>query len=187
MAYAQYPVQSMAMVLRTDVPPRSLAAAAERTLHELDAELPVSSVLTLEELVARSISEPRFYALLLGAFAATALFLAALGLFGVMSYAVQQRTRELAVRLALGARHQELRRLVVREALALGSIGVVLGLGGSLLLSRALTTLLYSVSPNDPATLAAVAALLLATTLVAGYLPARRATRIDPVVALRAD
>jgi len=186
-AYAQHPVQSMAMVLRTDVPPRSLAAAAERTLHELDAELPVSSVLTLEEIVARSISEPRFYTLLLGAFAATALFLAALGLFGVMSYAVQQRTRELAVRLALGARHPELRRLVVREALVLAGIGLVLGLGGSLLLSRALTTLLYSVSPTDPATLGAVAGLLLATTLAASYLPARRATRIDPVVALRAD
>jgi len=177
----------MAVVLRTDVPPRSLAAAAERAVHELDAELPVARVATLEEVVARSISQPRFYTLLLGAFAGSALFLAALGLFGVMSYAVAERTRELAVRLALGARQQELRRLVLREALLLGSIGLVLGLGGALLLSRTLTTLLYSVSPNDPATLAAVGGLLLVTTLVAGYLPARRATRIDPVVALRAD
>ena len=185
--YPQYPAQSMAVVLRTDVPPRSLAAAAERAVHELDAELPVARVATLEEVVARSISQPRFYTLLLGAFAGSALFLAALGLFGVMSYAVAERTRELAVRLALGARQQELRRLVLREALLLGSIGLVLGLGGALLLSRTLTTLLYSVSPNDPATLAAVGGLLLVTTLVAGYLPARRATRIDPVVALRAD
>jgi predicted permease len=185
--YAQFPVQTMAMVLRTDVPPRSIAIAAERALHELDAQLPVARVATLEEVVARSISEPRFYTLLLGAFAGTALFLAALGLFGVMSYAVAQRTRELAVRLALGARQQELRRMVLREALVLGSVGLVLGLGGALLLSRTLTTLLFSVSPSDPATLAVVAALLLLTTMLAGYLPARRATRIDPVVALRAD
>jgi predicted lysophospholipase L1 biosynthesis ABC-type transport system permease subunit len=119
----------------------------------------------------RSISEPRFYTLLLGAFAGTALFLAALGLFGVMSYAVAQRTRELAVRLALGARQQELRRMVLREALGLGAAGLALGLGGALLLSRALTTLLYSVSPNDPATLALVGGLLLATDRARG-LPA---------------
>ena len=104
-----------------------------------------------------------------------------------MSYAVAQRTRELAVRMALGARQQELRRMVLREAAGLGAIGLALGLGGALLLSRALTTLLYSISPHDPLTLAGVGLLLLATTLVAGYLPARRATRIDPVVALRAD
>ena len=185
--YAQFPLQSMAVVLRSDVKPRSLATAAEAAVHELDAQLPVARLATLEEIVARSISEPRFYVLLLGAFAATALFLAALGLFGVMSYAVAQRTRELAVRLALGAQQRELRRMVLREALVLGSIGLALGLGGALLLSRTLESLLFSVSPSDPATLAAVALLLLATTLLAGYLPARRATRIDPVVALRAD
>ncbi|HEY7925430.1 MAG TPA: ABC transporter permease, partial [Vicinamibacteria bacterium] len=171
--YAQYPAQSMAIVLRTDVPPRSLAAAAEGVVHEIDPQLPVARVATLEEVVARSISEPRFYTLLLGSFAAAGLFLAALGLFGVMSYAVAQRTRELAVRMALGARQQELRRMVLREALVLGGIGLALGLAGTLLVSRALTTLLYSVSPNDPQTLAAVGVLLLATTLLAGYLPAR--------------
>ena len=185
--YAQFPLQSMAVVLRSDVEPRSLATAAEAAVHELDAELPVARVATLEEIVARSISEPRFYVVLLGAFAATALFLAALGLFGVMSYAVAQRTRELAVRMALGARQQELRRMVLREALGFGSLGLALGLGGALLVSRTLESLLFSVSPSDPATLAAVALLLLVTTLLAGYLPARRATRIDPVVALRAD
>jgi predicted permease len=185
--YAQYPAQSMAVVLRTDVPPRSLAVAAESAVHELDPLLPVARLATLEEVIARSISQPRFYTLLLGSFAATGLFLAALGLFGVMSYAVAQRTRELAVRVALGARQQELRRMVLREALVLGGIGLALGLGGALAVSRALTTLLYSVSPHDPATLAAMGALLLLTTLVAGYLPARRATRVDPVVALRAE
>jgi len=185
--YAQYAAQSMAFVLRSSVPPLSLASAAEAAVHELDAQLPVVRVSTLEQVRARSISEPSFYTLLLGVFAVQALFLAALGLFGVMSYAVSQRTRELAVRLALGARQQELRRLVLREALALGAIGLLLGLGGALLLSRTLTTLLFSVSPSDPATLAVVGGLLLLTTVLAGYLPARRATRIDPVVALRAD
>ena len=148
--YAQLPVQSMAVVLRSDVPPRSLATAVERVVHELDSELPVARVATLEEIVARSISQPRFYVLLLGAFAATALFLAALGLFGVMSYAVAQRTRELAVRMALGARRQELRRMVLREALVLGSLGLVLGWAARSCVSRTLESLLFSVSPQRP-------------------------------------
>jgi putative ABC transport system permease protein len=173
--------------MRTDVPPRALAASAEQAVHALDPQLAVVRVETLQEILARSISQPRFYAVLLGAFAGTALLLAALGLFGVMSYAVAQRTRELAVRLALGARQETLRRMVLREALVLGSVGLGLGLFGALVLSRTLTTLLFSVSPSDPVTLATVGALLLATTLLAGYLPARRATRVDPVVALRAD
>jgi predicted permease len=185
--YAQFPVQSMDVVLRTAVEPRSLAAAAERVVHGLDAELPVARVATLDEVLARSVSEPRFYALLLGSFAGTALFLAALGLFGVTSYAVAQRTRELAVRVALGARREELLRMVLGEALLLGAVGVAVGLAGALLLSRVLSGMLYSLSPRDPVTLGAVALLLLATTLLAGYLPARRATRVDPVIALRAE
>jgi putative ABC transport system permease protein len=185
--YPQYPAPSLAVVVRCDVPPRSLAKAAERAVQALDPQLPVARVATLEEVFARSISEPRFYVLLLGSFAGTALFLAALGLFGVMSYSVAQRTRELAVRLALGARKQELRRMLLREALALGGVGLALGLLGALALSRTLETLLYSVSPSDPATLAATGLLLLLTTLLAGYLPALRATRVDPLVALHAD
>jgi putative ABC transport system permease protein len=169
------------------VPPRSLATAAEKAVHELDPQLAVSQVATLDEVVARSISQPRFYTLLLGAFAAAALFLASLGLFGVMSWAVAERTRELAVRMALGAQQRELRRMVLRQALVLGGAGLALGLAGAFVATRSLETLLYAVSPADPVTLAAVAGLLLATTLVAGYLPARRATRVDPVVALRAE
>jgi predicted permease len=185
--YAQFPIQSMDLVLRTGVPPRSLAAVAERVVHGLDAELPVAKVATLDEVLARSVSEPRFYAVLLGSFAGTALFLAALGLFGVTSYAVTQRTRELAVRIALGAGRTEVLRMVLRDALLLGACGVAVGLAGALLLSRALSSLLYSLSPRDPLTLGGVALLLLATTLVAGYVPARRATRVDPAAALRAE
>jgi predicted permease len=185
--YAQFPIQSMDVVLRTGVPPRSLAGAIERVVHGLDPELPVSRVATLDEVLARSVSEPRFYALLIGSFAGTALFLAALGLFGVMSYAVAQRTREIAVRVALGATGEVLVRMVLREAFLLGATGVALGLGGALLLSRAIAGLLFALSPRDPATLAGVALLLLATALVAGYLPARRATRVDPAIALRSE
>jgi putative ABC transport system permease protein len=185
--YAQFPIQSMDVVLRTDVPPRSLAAVAERVVHGLDAELPVARVATLDEVLARSVSEPRFYALLLGSFAATALFLAALGLFGVMSYAVAQRTRELAVRIALGARREEMLLLVLREALVLGVGGVAAGLFGALALSRVIASMLFELSPTDPATLAGVAGTLVAVALLASYLPARRATRVDPVIALRSE
>jgi putative ABC transport system permease protein len=185
--YAQFPFYSMDVVMRTSVEPRSLAAVAERVVHGIDPELPVARVSTLDEVLARSVSEPRFYAILLGSFAGAALFLAALGLFGVTSYAVAQRTRELAVRVALGARREELLRMVLRDALVLGAAGVGVGLGGAVLLSRVISSMLYSLSPRDPATLGAVALLLLATTLLAGYLPARRATRVDPVIALRAE
>jgi predicted permease len=185
--YAQFPIESMDVVLRTGAPPRSLAAVAERVVHGLDAELPVARVATLEEVLARSVSEPRFYALLLGSFAATALFLAALGLFGVMSYAVAQRTREIAVRVALGATRRELLAMVLRDALVLGTAGVALGLAGALLLSRVIASMLFSLSPRDPATLAGVAVLLLATALLASGLPALQATRVDPVVALRSE
>ncbi len=184
---AQFPLPFVDVVLRADVAPRSLAVAAERVVHGLDPELPVARVVTLDEVLARSVSEPRFYAILLGSFAGTALFLAALGLFGVTSYAVAQRTRELAVRVALGARREELLRMVLREALVLGAAGVGVGLAGAVLLSRVISSMLYSLSPRDPLTLGGVALLLLATTLLAGYLPARRATRVDPVIALRAE
>jgi putative ABC transport system permease protein len=185
--YAQFPIESMDVVLRTDVEPRSIAAVAERVVHGLDAELPVARVATLDEVLARSVSEPRFYALLLGTFAAIALFLAALGLFGVMAYAVAQRTRELAVRIALGARREVLLGMVLREALLLGAVGVTVGLAGALLLSRVIASMLFSLSPRDPATLAGVAVLLLATAILASYVPARRATRVDPVIALRSE
>jgi ABC-type antimicrobial peptide transport system permease subunit len=175
------------VVLRTDAPPRSLAAVAERVVHGLDAELPVARVATLDEVLARSVSEPRFYAFLLGSFAGTALFLAALGLFGVMAYAVAQRTRELAVRIALGARREELLRMVLGEALLLGAAGVAVGLAFALLLSRVIASMLFSLSPRDPVTLGGVAVLLLATALLASYVPARRATRVDPVIALRSE
>ena len=165
----------------------TLAPAAAAVVHGLDPELPVARVRTLDDIVARSISEPRFYVVLLGAFAGTALFLAALGIFGVMSYAVVQRSREIGIRVALGAHPAHLRRMVLGQALVLAAAGVVVGLVGSLALSRAIAGLLFELSPTDPGTLAGVAALLTSVALLASYLPARRATRVDPITALRSE
>ena len=185
--HAQLSVSSMDVLLRTSVPPRSLAPAVEAAVHGLDADLPIARTATLDEIVARSISEPRFYVILLGAFAATALFLAALGIFGVMSYAVVQRSREIGIRVALGAHPSHLLRMVLGQALLLSVAGVAVGLLAALALSRAMAGLLFELSPKDPGTLAFVAVLLTAVALLASYLPARRATRVDPLIALRSE
>jgi putative ABC transport system permease protein len=187
LAYAQLPVSSMDVLLRTAVGPMTLAPAAATVVHSLDPELPIARLHTLDDIVARSVSEPRFYVVLLGAFAGTALFLAALGIFGVMSYAVVQRSREIGIRVALGAHPAHLRRMVLGQALLLAVAGVGLGLLGSLGLSRVIAGLLFDLSPTDPATLAGVALLLTAVALLASYLPARRATRVDPLIALRSE
>ena len=185
--YAQMPVSSMDVLLRTSVGPMTLAPAAATVVHGLDPELPIARLRTLDDIVARSISEPRFYVVLLGAFAGTALFLAALGIFGVMSYAVVQRSREIGIRVTLGAHPAHLRRMVLGQALLLAVAGVVVGLLASLALSRVIAGLLFDLSPTDPGTLTGVAVLLTAVALLASYLPARRATRVDPLVALRSE
>lgn len=185
--YAQFPIQSMDVLLRTAVEPRSLAPAAERLVRELDPDLPLARVATLEEVVARSISQPRFYMILLGAFAATALGLAALGIFGVVSYAVAQRSREIGIRIALGAHPKRVLRMLEAEVLGLTALGISAGLAGALALSRTIAGLLFELRPTDPATLAGVAALLALTAGLASHLAARKATRVDPVVALRAE
>ena len=185
--YAQLPVESMDVLLRTAVSPMTLATGAARVVHGLDPELPVARLRTLDEIVARSVSQPRFYMLLLGAFAATALFLAALGIFGVMSYAVVQRSREISIRVALGADPAHILGTVLGQALRLAVLGVGAGLAGAVALSRTIASLLFELSPTDPATLGAVAVLLASVALLASYLPARRATRVDPLVALRSE
>jgi putative ABC transport system permease protein len=181
------PVQTMDVVLRTHVSPRTLVPAVEKLVHELDPELPVARVATLDEVVARSISEPRFYMVLLGAFAAMAVFLAALGIFGVLSYSVVQRSREIGIRVALGAHPSDVLRMVLGHAAALSLVGVLAGLAGALALSRAIGSLLFELSPTDPLTLGSMAVLLASVALVASYLPARRATRVDPLIALRSE
>ena len=185
--YRQWPVQSMAVVVKTAVPPHRIAEVVRREVYTVDPNMPVSNVRTLAQVVARSISQPRFYMMLLAVFAAVALVLAAIGIFGVLSYAVAQRTREIGIRMALGARGRTVLGLVVRQAMLLAVAGVVAGMLIAQLMSGVLTSLLFDVTPRDPLTYAAVAALLTVVALVAAYVPARRATRVNPVVALRAE
>jgi putative ABC transport system permease protein len=186
--YSQWPVQSMAILLETAVPPETVAEPARQAVYSVDGNLPVGNVRTLQQLVARSISQPRFYMTLLSVFAAVALTLAAVGIFGVLSYAVAQRTREIGIRMALGAHESTVLGLVVREAMVMAGAGVVIGLAAALLLTRWLVAqLLFETSAHDPTTFVVVAVLLSAVSLLAAYLPARRATRVDPIVALRAE
>jgi putative ABC transport system permease protein len=185
--FRQWPVQSMAVVLRTAVPPATVAEAARREVLAVDPDLPVSNVRTIEQLLARSVSQPRFYMTLLAIFAAVALVLAAIGTFGVLSYAVAQRTREIGIRIALGAGRGEVVGLVVRQAMLLAGVGAALGIAAAVFVSRAMASLLFGTSPADPLTLATVALGLLGVALGASCVPALRATRIDPTTALRAE
>ena len=185
--FRQWPVSFMTVLMKTSVPPLSLSDAARAQVAAVDPGLPVSNVGTLDAVVAKSISQQRFYMLLLAIFAAVALVLAAIGIFGVLSYAVSQRTREIGIRMALGAREGSVIRLIVRQAMILVVCGVTTGTVAALLLSGTMTKMLFSVTPTDPATFASVAGLLVAVALLASYLPARRATRVDPVIALRAE
>jgi putative ABC transport system permease protein len=177
----------MSVAVKTVLPPSSLGEAVRREVYAVDPNLPVSNVRTLDQIVAKSISQPRFYATLLVIFAGVALALAAIGIFGVLSYAVSQRTREIGIRMALGAQERTVVGLVVRQALVLVVTGVAVGTLAALVLSQTLRKMLFAIEPTDPATFLAVAAVLIAVALFASYLPARRATRVDPVVALRAE
>jgi predicted permease len=185
--HAQVANNSMEIVVRAEVPPSTLSGVIRSEVRRLDADLPVARIDTVESVVAESISRPRFYMLLVAIFAAVALLLAAVGIFGVMSYSVAQRTRELGIRIALGAGRGALRRLVVGQAMVLAIGGLAIGLIAALLLSTTLEKMLFDLKPTDPATFASVAAVLFVVALVASWLPARKAARVDPVVALRAE
>ncbi len=183
--HAQFPVSTMTVVARTSSALTPFAAAVREAVAELDKSLPVYRVRTMDELVASSVSEERFQATLLTVFAAVALALAAVGLYGLLAFAVGQRTCEIGVRLALGARRGQVLGLVVRRALALTLAGLALGLLASFAFSRVLESLLFEVSATDPWTYGVVAGVLLAVALAASVVPARRASRIDPITALR--
>jgi putative ABC transport system permease protein len=177
----------MYVVIRTEADPLALAGSLRAELRAIDAEVPLSSVSTLAERVSKSVAQPRFRAFLVTCFAALACVLALVGIYGVMAFAVAQRRHEIGVRMALGARRAQVLGEVLRQGGGLISAGVVFGVVGALAASRSLTSMLFSVSPLDASTYAAVAALIAVAGLVACYVPARRASRVDPMVALRED
>lgn len=173
------------LVIRTQGDPANLAAAVRKEVQGIDPDQPVAAVRTMDEWVATSVAEPRYRTALLGLFAVLALVLAATGIYGVMSYSVAQRTHEIGVRMALGARRFDVIRLVVRQGMLLVIVGVALGIVGAIALTRLMSTFLFGVTAKDPVTFVAVAALLTLVAFVACYIPARRATKVDPLVALR--
>src|SRR5262249_20142509 len=175
------------VVVKATGNPVSLTEIVKAAIRSVDPTIPVHRINTLDEVVAQSIVEPRIYAFLLGAFATLAVLLATIGLYGLIAYTVSQRTHELGVRVALGATRLEIVRLVVREGLWLVAGGTVLGLAGAFATTRLLVGLVKGTTPDDPATFLLVTVVLLTAGLVASYLPARRAARVDPIAALRAE
>jgi putative ABC transport system permease protein len=179
------PVFLLSVVLRTAADPHQETAALRSAVAEIDPNQPLVKVRTMEENMASTAAQPRFRTWLIGIFAALALALAGIGVYGVMSYTVTQRTNEIGIRVTLGAQPGDVFRIVVGEGLRLALIGVGCGLIAALALTRVLRGFLYSVSPYDPITFAGVAILLAMVGLAASFFPARRATRVDPMVALR--
>jgi putative ABC transport system permease protein len=178
-------VPPMFLVVRSESEPASLIAAVRSVVQELDRDQPVYSIATTDQLISRSIAPRRFNMTLLAVFATLALALAAVGIYGVMAYAVTQRTQEIGIRMALGAQGRDVLRMVVGQGMELVALGLVIGLAGALAATRAVKSLLYDVSPTDPWTFAGVALLLVVVTLLACYFPARRAMKVDPIVALK--
>jgi len=173
------------LVIRTKSDPLSIAAGVRKEIHAIDPDQPVAAVKPMTAWVDESVSLQRYRTTLLGLFALLAMVLAATGIYGVMSYTVAQRTHEIGVRMALGAPQSDVLKLVVRQGMSLTLIGVALGLIGAFALTRVMATLLFQVKERDPITFVIVAALLIAVAFVACFVPALRATRVDPLVALR--
>ena len=186
-AYYTYGSFGGTLHLRTDGDPTGYAAMIQRLAREIDPQLQVVRLRTMKDVVDDSLVQERFIAQISGAFSLFALLLASVGLYGVMSYAVTRRTNEIGVRMTLGARGADVVRMVMKETLLLVAIGMAIGLGSALATTRLISSLLFGLTPNDPATIAAAALLMIAVAALAGYLPARRASRVDPMTALRCE
>jgi putative ABC transport system permease protein len=178
-------MSEMTIVVRTENDPLTLVSAARHELQQMDPEQPMAAIATMEQLLSGSLSRSRFTMLVLGVFAALALVLACVGIYGVIAYSVTQRTQEFGIRMALGANRRDVFRLVLGQGTRLTLLGVGLGIVAALVVTRLMATLLYGVSATDPVTFTAVALLLALVAMAACYLPARRATRVDPIIALR--
>jgi putative ABC transport system permease protein len=173
------------MAVRTTGDPLHLVPTIQKQIWALDKEQPVTSVRTMGEIVSASVAQRRFNTLILVLFASLAVVLAVVGIYGVVSYAANQRTAEMGIRIALGAQRSQLTRLVIGRVVGMVGIGIAIGGVAAYVVTRFMATLLYGVAPHDPMTFASVATLLACVAAVAGYLPARRASRVDPMVALR--
>ncbi|MES1242474.1 MAG: ABC transporter permease [Acidobacteriota bacterium] len=185
--FDQAPIGVMSVILRSTADPSAVIAAARAQVREVDPNLPLYKLQTMEDLVSASVSQPRFYMLLLGGFAAVALLMAAIGMYGVIAYGVSQRSQEIGVRMALGATRDRVVRMVLRQGLALALLGAAAGVAGALFATRGMRSLLFGVSAGDPAIYMGVAAVLVLVAALASYLPARRAARTEPQMALRGE
>jgi putative ABC transport system permease protein len=185
--FAQEPFGTMTVMVKVAGRPEDFAASARQAVRGIDASLPAFAITPLKEVVTESVAQRRFSMLLLAVFAMVALFLAAVGLYGVVAYAVSQRTQEIGLRMAIGAQREDVLRMVLTSGMKLALAGIVLGVVAALALARYVQSLLFEVTPFDPWSYVATAAVLLAVSALACYVPARRATAVDPLVALRAE
>ena len=185
--HAQMPINSMNLIVRATNDPRSLARSLQHEVQSLDRDIPVFRIKTLEQYLGVAVAQPKFNALLLSLFAGLALLLTAIGLYGVMSYSVIQRAQEIGIRIALGARTGDVLKMVLRQGLKLTAMGLLIGLAAAYALTRYMQSLLFGVKATDPLTFAAISLLLVAVALLACWLPARRATEVDPLEALRTE
>jgi putative ABC transport system permease protein len=183
--FRQATTNNQYVAIRTSTNPRSLEPVVQAVVAGLDTDLPVINLRTMDELMTDAVAPPRFRTILVSLFAVVGLLLAAIGIYGVMAYAVTERTHELGVRMALGADRRDVLRIVLGEAAWLAAGGVALGVAGALGATRLIGALLFGVTATDALTFCAIAMLLASTALVASYIPARRATQVDPMVALR--
>jgi putative ABC transport system permease protein len=187
MPYEQFVLPFTNLGVRSSAPESAIAALIRMEVTRADALLPAGKMSSLQGILDRSVDEPRFRSVLLGAFALIAMLLAAVGVYGLISYTVTQRTREIGIRVALGARPRQVLTPIVREGLVLAITGIALGLAGAFAAARALSSFLFGVEPGDPATFISVSLVLLLVAFLASYLPSRRALRVDPLTALRAE
>lgn len=185
--YHRFPLAFMGIAARSTAGPGAVASAVRQAVKDADPDMPVDKIVPLSNILYDSVAEPRFRTLLLGAFALVAVVLAAVGVYGLISFSVAQRTREIGIRVALGAQARQVMRPVLREGMTLAGIGVAIGLAGAFAATRVLAAFLFGVGATDPLTFAAVALLLLGVAFLASYIPSRRALRVDPITALRAE
>jgi putative ABC transport system permease protein len=185
--YTQFPIIFNTLVIQSSGNPLNLVGAVKSQIWSVDPVQPIANVDTMEQVLASSVATRRFNMILISLFAATALALASVGIYGVISYTVSQRTREIGIRMALGAQGSDVMKLVVAQGVALTIAGVVVGVGASIGLTRLMTSMLFGVSPTDVPTFASVAVLLTIVALAACIIPARRAMKVDPMFALRCE